>query len=101
MNSQKSIYQLTLLNSYAVLLMIISLFRNLTNKDFQGGWLFMLILTFFIFLILIALDFLIQQLKISKKRKIIVQVMLIILLRCKDNYVSLNKKRWKYLKEKI
>ena len=23
------------------------------------------------------------------------------LLRCKDNYVSLNKKRWKYLKEKI
>ena len=22
-------------------------------------------------------------------------------LRCKDNYVSLNKKRWKYLKEKI
>ena len=37
MNSQKSIYQLTLLNSYAVLLMIISLFRNLTNKDFQGG----------------------------------------------------------------
>ena len=79
MNSQKSIYQLTLLNCYAVLLMIISLFRNLTNKDFQGGWLFMLILTFFIFLILIALDFLIQQLKISKKRKIIVQVMLIIL----------------------
>jgi len=50
MNSQKSIYQLTLLNSYAVLLMIISLFRNLTNKDFQGGWLFMLILSFFIFL---------------------------------------------------
>ena len=79
MNSQKSIYQLTLLNSYAVLLMIISLFRNLTNKDFQGGWLFMLILTFFIFLILIALDFLIQQIKISKNRKIIVQVMLIIL----------------------
>ena len=79
MNSQKSIYQLTLLNSYAVLLMIISLFRNLTNKDFQGGWLFMLILTFFIFLVLIALDFLIQQIKISKKRKIIFQVMLIIL----------------------
>jgi len=79
MNSQKSIYQLTLLNSYAVLLMIISLFRNLTNKDFQGGWLFLLILTFFIFLILIALDFLIQQIKISKNRKIIVQVMLIIL----------------------
>lgn len=79
MNSQKSIYQLTLLNSYAVLLMIISLFRNLTNKDFQGGWLFMLILTFFIFLVLIALDFLIQQIKISKNRKIIVQVMLIIL----------------------
>ncbi len=25
----------------------------------------------------------------------------IIFLRCKDNYVSLNKKRWKYLKEKI
>ena len=23
------------------------------------------------------------------------------ILRCKDNYVSLNKKRWKYLKEKI
>ena len=22
-------------------------------------------------------------------------------LRCKDNYLSLNKKRWKYLKEKI
>ena len=79
MNSQKSIYQLTLLNSYAVLLMIISLFRNLTNKDFQGGWLFMLILSFFIFLVLIALDFSIQQIKISKKRKIIVQVMLIIL----------------------
>ena len=79
MNSQKSIYQLTLLYSYAVLLMIISLFRNLTNKDFQGGWLFMLILTFFIFLILIALDFLFQQLKIKKKRKIIVQVLLIIL----------------------
>lgn len=79
MNSQKSIYQLTLLNSYAVLLMIISLFRNLTKKDFQGGWLFMLILSFFIFLVLIALDFLIQQIKISKKRKIIVQVMLIIL----------------------
>ena len=79
MNSQKSIYQLTLLYSYAVLLMIISLFRNLTNKDFQGGWLFMLILTFFIFLVLIALDFLIQQIKISKNRKIIVQVMLIIL----------------------
>ena len=79
MNSQKSIYQLTLLNSYAVLLMIISLFRNFTNKDFQGGWLFMLILSFFIFLVLIALDFLIQHIKISKKRKIIVQVMLIIL----------------------
>ena len=79
MNSQKSIYQLTLLNSYAVLLMIISLFRNLTNKDFQGGWLFMLILSFFVFLVLIALDFLIQQIKISKNRKIIVQVMLIIL----------------------
>ena len=72
-------YKITPLNTYAVLLMIISLFRNLTNKDFQSGWLFMLILTFFIFLILIALDFLIQQIKISKKRKIIVQVLLIIL----------------------
>ena len=41
-------YKITPLNTYAVLLMIISLFRNLTNKDFQGGWLFMLILTFFI-----------------------------------------------------
>jgi hypothetical protein len=75
----EKIHKITPLNTYAVLLMIISLFRNLTNKDFQGGWLFMLILTFFIFLILIALDFLIQQIKISKKRKIIVQVMLIIL----------------------
>ena len=75
----EKIYKITPLNTYAVLLMIISLFRNLTNKDFQGGWLFMLILTFFIFLILIALDFLIQQIKISKKRKIIVQVLLIIL----------------------
>ena len=75
----EKIHKITPLNTYAVLLMIISLFRNLTNKDFQGGWLFMLILTFFIFLVLIALDFLIQQLKISKKRKIIVQVMLIIL----------------------
>ena len=75
----EKIHKITPLNTYAVLLMIISLFRNLTNKDFQGGWLFLLILTFFIFLILIALDFLIQQLKISKKRKIIVQVMLIIL----------------------
>ena len=75
----EKIHKITPLNTYAVLLMIISLFRNLTNKDFQGGWLFLLILTFFIFLILIALDFLIQQIKISKKRKIIVQVMLIIL----------------------
>ena len=75
----EKIHKITPLNTYAVLLMIISLFRNLTNKDFQGGWLFMLILTFFIFLVLIALDFLIQQIKISKKRKIIVQVMLIIL----------------------
>ncbi len=75
----EKIHKITPLNTYAVLLMIISLFRNLTNKDFQGGWLFMLILSFFIFLVLIALDFLIQQLKISKKRKIIVQVLLIIL----------------------
>ena len=75
----EKIHKITPLNTYAVLLMIISLFRNLTNKDFQGGWLFMLILSFFIFLVLIALDFLIQQIKISKKRKIIVQVMLIIL----------------------
>ena len=75
----EKIHKITPLNTYAVLLMIISLFRNLTNKDFQGDWLFMLILSFFIFLVLIALDFLIQQIKISKKRKIIVQVMLIIL----------------------
>lgn len=75
----EKIYKITPLNIYAVSLMIISLFRNLTNKDFEGGWLLILIFSFFIFLILIALDFIIQQIKISKKRKIIVQILLIIL----------------------
>mgnify|MGYP006905639529 CR=1 FL=1 len=58
----EKIYKITPLNTYAVLLMIISLFRNLTNKDFQGGWLFMLILTFFIFLIFSHLMFCILHL---------------------------------------
>ena len=52
---------------------------NLTDKDFEGGWLLMLIFSFFIFIILIALDFLIQQINSSSKRKIIAQILIIIL----------------------
>ena len=75
----KNIYKLTLLNIYATILMIFSLIRNLTDKDFEGGWLLMLIFSFFIFIILIALDFLIQQINSSSKRKIIAQILIIIL----------------------
>ena len=38
---------------------------------------------------------------ILKCKKDFYNEILIYFLRCKDNYVSLNKKRWKYLKEKI